>query len=110
LPNNSKIHVLAPMVRGKKGEYLAEFKKWMKQGYVRARIDGQVIELADAKKLEKTKVHDIDLFIDRLIIKDNVRVRLSDSLETALRLTEGLAKIEVVDRGDFISLSSQSAC
>jgi excinuclease ABC subunit A len=110
LPNNTKIHVLAPMIRGKKGEYLAEFRKWMKQGYVRARIDGQVIELADAKKLEKTKSHDIDLFIDRLILKDNIRVRLSDSLETALRLTEGLAKIEVVDKKEFINLSSQSAC
>jgi len=110
LPNNTKIHVLAPMVRGKKGEYLTEFRKWMKAGYVRARIDGTVIELADAKKLEKNKVHDIDLFIDRLILKDTVRVRLSDSLETALRLTEGLAKIEVVDKGEFISLSSLSAC
>jgi len=110
LPNNSKIHVLAPMIRGKKGEYLAEFRKWMKAGYVRARIDGHVIELADAKKLEKNKVHDIDLFIDRLILKDTIRVRLSDSLETALRLTEGLAKIEVVDKGEFINLSSLSAC
>lgn len=110
LPDGTKIHVLAPMIRGKKGEYLAEFRKWMKQGYVRARIDGQVIELAQAKKLEKTKSHDIDLFIDRLIIKDSVHPRLTDALETALRLTEGLAKIELVDKGEFINLSSLNAC
>ena len=110
LPANTKIHVLAPMVRGKKGEYLAEFRKWMKLGFVRARIDGQVLELANAKKLEKQKVHDIDLFIDRLVLKDSVRVRLVDSLETALRMTEGLAKIEVVDSGQFINLSSLNAC
>lgn len=109
-PANTKIHVLAPVIRGKKGEYLAEFRKWMKAGFVRARIDGQVIELAEAKKLEKNKVHDIDLFVDRLILKDTVRVRLSDSLETALRLTEGLAKIELVDKKEFINLSSLSAC
>jgi excinuclease ABC subunit A len=110
LPDNSKIHVLAPMIRGKKGEYGAEFKKWMKLGFVRARIDGHVVELATVKKLEKSKSHDIDLFVDRLILKGSVRSRLSDSLETALRLTEGLAKIELVDKKEFINLSSLNAC
>ena len=98
------------MIRGKKGEYLAEFRKWIKLGYVRARIDGQVIELAEAKKLEKQKTHDIDLFIDRLVLKDSIKVRLTDSLETALRMTEGLAKIEIVDKGEFLNLSSLNAC
>ena len=110
LPGNSKLHILAPMIRGKKGEYGAEFRKWMKQGFVRARIDGQVVELASAKKLEKTKTHEIDLFIDRLILKDSVRPRLAESLETALRMTEGVAKIEVVEKGEFINLSSLNAC
>jgi excinuclease ABC subunit A len=110
LPPHSKIHVLAPMIRGKKGEYGAEFKKWMKLGFVRARIDGKVVELALIKKLEKTKVHEIDLFIDRLILKDTVKNRLSEALETALRMAEGLAKIEVVESGEFINLSSLNAC
>ncbi len=110
LPENSKIHVLAPMIRGKKGEYLAEFKKWMKAGFVRARIDGLVIELAQAKKLEKQKTHDVDLFIDRLIVKDGVQARLREAFETSLRLTEGLVKIEVLSSGKFITLSSTSAC
>jgi len=110
LPDNTKIHILAPMIRGKKGEYLAEFKKWMKLGFVRVRIDGTVLELANAKKLEKNKVHDIDLFIDRLILKDTALSRLSEGLETALRMTEGLAKVEVVDKKEFINLSSMNAC
>ncbi len=110
IPDGSKIHILAPMVRGKKGEYLAEFRKWLKQGFVRARIDGQVVDLASAQKLEKTKVHDIDLFIDRLILKESVRVRLTDGLETALKLTGGVAKVEVLDTKEFIHLSSLNAC
>lgn len=110
LPDESKIHILSPVVRGKKGEYLAEFRKWAKQGFVRARVDNQIIELAAAKKLEKNKSHDIDLFIDRLILKSNVRARLREDLEVALRLSEGLAKIEVLDKNEFINLSSLSAC
>ncbi len=111
LPEDTKIHLLAPIIRGKKGEYLAEFKKWIKQGFVRARIDGQTLELAQAKKLEKQKTHDIDLFIDRLIIKNGINGRLREGLETALRLADGIAKIEVVGKkSEFITLSSQSAC
>ena len=111
LPENSKIHVLAPMIRGKKGEYGAEFKKWIKQGFVRARIDGEVFELATLTKLEKSKSHDIDLFIDRLVLKKaSIRSRLNDSLETALRMANGVAKIEIVDKSEFIQLSSLNAC
>jgi len=110
LPAGTKIHILAPVVRGKKGEYLAEFKKWAKQGYVRAKVDGEIIELADAEKLKKSLRHDIDLFIDRLIVKDNIRVRLSESLEQALRLAEGYARAEIVDSGEIINLSQKSAC
>lgn len=110
LPDETKIHILSPVVRGKKGEYLAEFRKWIKQGFVRAKIDGVTTELANAKKLEKQKTHDIDLFIDRLIVKKSIKTRLSESLETALRLSEGLVKVEVLDKSETFLLSSKSAC
>ncbi|MBK9293705.1 MAG: excinuclease ABC subunit UvrA [Oligoflexia bacterium] len=111
LQDDTKIHILSPVIRGKKGDYGAEFKKWIKRGFVRAKIDGETVELAQAKKLEKQKTHDIDLFIDRLIVKKNIRLRLCEALESALHLSEGLVKIEVLNnQNESFLLSSKSAC
>src|SRR5690606_23170166 len=79
----TKFYVLAPMAQGKKGEFMAEFQKWARKGFVKAKVDGKFIELDKAQKLAKTKIHDIDLVIDQLVIKDNVRLRLAESINTA---------------------------
>jgi excinuclease ABC subunit A len=95
-PENTKLYLLAPIVRGKKGEYQKEFKKLIKDGYVRVRIDGQFQELTDALKLDKNKRHDIDVVVDRLVVKAGLRNRLRDSLETAARLADGLVRIDTI--------------
>lgn len=110
LPEGTKIHVLSPVVKSKKGEYLAEFKKWMKLGFVRARIDGEIIDLALATKLTKSKRHDIDLFVDRLIINPKVKNRLTESIENGLRLAGGFIKIENLSDSSITEYSSRNAC
>ena len=97
-PQGSKIMVMAPVVRGRKGEYIKERQQWQAQGYTRAEIDGNVVELAEPLKLEKNEKHDIALVIDRIITKPEQASRLADSLATALKLAEGLA--EVVEMPD----------
>jgi excinuclease ABC subunit A len=96
-PSGSKFYILAPMAEGKKGEFLAEFQKWSKKGFVRAKVDGQFIELETAKKLAKTKTHDIDLVVDQLVLKDSIRPRLSESINTALVMGNGRLAIETMD-------------
>lgn len=108
-PEGSRFYVLAPMVQGKKGEFLAEFQKWMKRGFVKAKVDGQFIDLDQAKKLQKTKTHDIDLVIDQLALKDNFKHRLSESVNTAISLTGGRVVIEN-QAGERVSYSIHSAC
>lgn len=105
----SKFYVLAPMAQGKKGEFLAEFQRWARKGFVKARIDGQMVELASAKKLAKTKPHDIDLVVDQLVLKDQIKPRLSESINTALSLAQGRVVIEEVD-GSRTAYSLKSAC
>ncbi len=105
----SKFYVLAPMAQGKKGEFLAEFQKWAKKGFVKARVDGVMIELEKAKKLAKTKAHDIDLVVDQLIVKSTLKARLSESINTALTLTNGFVTIENLD-GSRKSYSIKLAC
>lgn len=97
LKKGFKFYILAPVARGKKGEFLSEFQKWQKKGFVRARVDGEWMDLSDAKKLQKTKVHDIDLLIDRLIVDPKLEPRIKESLNLALSLADGLVKVEVVD-------------
>jgi excinuclease ABC subunit A len=94
-PENTRLHVLAPIVRGKKGEYQKEFKKLLKDGYVRARIDGQIREITETLGLDKNKRHDIDVVVDRLIVREGIRKRLRDSLEIASHLAGGLVRIDV---------------
>ena len=95
-PEGTKIHILAPVVRGRKGTYQKELKDFQKIGFVRAKIDEKVYELADNPfiHLDKNKKHDIDIFVDRLVIKSGIQKRLADSLETALKQADGIVKIE----------------
>jgi len=111
LPEGSKVVVMAPIVKGRKGEYTKELEKLAKEGFVRAKIDGKVCELTEKIKLEKKKKHDIDLVVDRLVIKKSIKGRLADSLETALRYGEGIAKAERPgNKEDDILLSQKHAC
>lgn len=105
----AKFMVLAPMVEGKKGEFLAEFKRWAQKGFVKAKVDGKIIDLEKAQKLAKTKTHEIDLVVDQIILKDNMRLRLSESVNTALSLAKGRVVIETLS-GERTSYSLHSAC
>ncbi len=105
----TKFYVLAPMAAGKKGEFLAEFQRWAKKGFVKAKVDGKMIDLDKATKLAKTKTHDIDLVVDQLILKDNLKLRLSESINTALSLANGRVIIETLS-GEKTSYSLHSAC
>jgi excinuclease ABC subunit A len=107
--NGAKFYVLAPMAAGKKGEFLAEFQKWAKKGFVKAKVDGKMIELGKATKLAKTKTHDIDLVIDQLILKDSLKLRFSESINTALSMANGRVIIETLD-GERTPYSLHSAC
>src|SRR6185312_10277356 len=110
LSNGTKYMVLAPVARGKKGEVMAEFQKWIKKGFTRARMDGQWIELEKASKLAKNKAHDIDLLVDRLVIDDKFLPRLKESLNLALSLAQGLVKIERLDTGHIDTFSIHRSC
>ena len=109
LGDGTRIGVLAPIVQGRKGEHVKELEKLAKQGFVRARIDGKVIELSDPPKLEKRKKHDIDLYVDRLIIKPSIKSRLADSLETALEFGDGVARIEILDKSSNIKSKTRDS-
>lgn len=109
----AKFYVLAPMASGKKGEFLAEFQKWAKKGFVKAKVDGKIIELDKATKLAKTKTHDIDLVVDQLILKEGLKLRLAESINTALSLANGRVVIEnlsTTGNGERTNYSMHSAC
>ncbi|ACZ30572.1 excinuclease ABC, A subunit [Xylanimonas cellulosilytica DSM 15894] len=97
LPEGTRYQVLAPVVRGRKGEYADLFKELQTQGFARARVDGEVVQLTSPPTLEKKLKHDIEVVVDRLVARDGVQRRLTDSVETALRLAGGLLMIELVD-------------
>lgn len=105
----TKFYILAPMAQGKKGEFLAEFQKWAKKGFVKAKVDGQFVELENATKLAKTKTHDIDLVVDQLILKEGMDHRLAESINTALTMTDGRLIIETTT-GERTAYSLHSAC
>jgi excinuclease ABC subunit A len=96
LPTGSRVQVLAPIVRGRKGEYRKQLQEMMRKGFVRARVDGQAVEIADAPELDKKKAHTIEIVVDRLVLKPEVGNRLTDSLETALKLADGLVTLSVM--------------
>ena len=95
-PAGTRIHVMAPVIRDRKGEYRKEMRDWQKAGFVRARIDGELIELAEAVGLEKNRKHDLDVLVDRLAVKEAIRSRLHDSIEQALKLADRIVRIEIV--------------
>lgn len=109
-PDGSKLILLAPMFRQKKGEFLKEFKQWLTKGFVRAKVDGDYIELDKAKKLQKTKLHDIDLVIDRVVIKDGIRTRLSNSVARAIEISGGRIIIEDFQSKEQKLYSKTASC
>ncbi len=109
LPAGSRLLVLAPVVRGRKGEYRKLFFDLGRQGYVRVRVNGQIRELSEEIELAKTKKHTIEVVVDRIVLRDTVRTRLADSLETALRLADGVVQVEVAE-GPALLFSERLAC
>lgn len=109
LPERSKIQVLAPVVRGKKGEHQKEFDAARRSGFVRARVDGIIYDLNENISLEKNKKHTIEIVVDRLVVKPDIRSRLADSVEVAAGLTGGIVVVSVTD-GEDITFSQNYAC
>jgi excinuclease ABC subunit A len=109
LPQGAKLQLLAPVIRGKKGEHQKVFEDIKKGGYVRVRVNGEVLDINDEIKLEKNKKHSIEIIVDRLVVKEGMEKRLTDSLETVMKLTNGIAIVEVI--GDREIMFSQNfAC
>ena len=109
LPERTKIQLLAPVVRGRKGEHVKLLEQAKKSGYVRVRIDGNLYELSEDIQLEKNIKHNIEIVVDRLAVKPGIEKRLADSIETVLELAEGLLFVDVIG-GEMLSLSSSYAC
>ncbi len=109
LPEKTKIQIFSPVIRAKKGEHKKVFEKIQKEGYVRVAVDGEVHEITDEFELDKNKKHDINIVIDRLVVKDEIRSRLFDSLEAALRLADGYANVDVIG-GEMLIFSEHYAC
>src|SRR6187401_840113 len=97
LPEGTRLYLLAPVVRGRKGEYRKELAEWLKKGFQRVKIDGVFYELSEAPTLDKKFPHDIDVVVDRIVVRPDIGQRLAESFETALKLAEGLAVIEYAD-------------
>src|SRR5436190_1817309 len=97
LPEGTRLYLLAPVVRGRKGEYRKELADYMKRGFQRVKIDGKFYEIAEAPALDKKYKHDIDVVVDRVVVRPDLTPRLADSLETALKLADGLAVVEFAD-------------
>jgi excinuclease ABC subunit A len=98
LPEGTRLMLLAPVVRGRKGEYRKELADWQKKGFQRVKVNGQVYDIGEAPKLDKKFKHDIDVVVDRVVVRKDLGNRLADSLETALRLADGIAIAELVDK------------
>lgn len=108
-PERTKIQVLAPMISGRKGTHAKVFEDIKKQGYVRVRVDGEMLEVNDEIELDKNKKHSIEVVIDRIVVKEGISSRLADSLETALRLGDGRVIIDVIDQEELL-FSEHHAC
>ena len=100
LPEGTRLYLLAPMIRGRKGEYRKEFADLMKRGFQRVKVDGEFHEIADVPALNKKIKHDIDVVVDRVVVRDGLGNRLADSIETALGLADGIAVAEFADMED----------
>ena len=109
LPEGTRLLILAPVVRGRKGEYRKELAEWQKRGYQRVKINGDVSEIGDAPKLDKKFKHDIDVVVDRIVVKGDIKTRLADSFEQALKLADGIAIAEMVDKPLLVARDSPSS-
>lgn len=109
LPVGSKIQILSPLVRGRKGEHVKELEQARKQGFVRVRIDGSMYDLSEEIKLEKNKKHMIEVVVDRLVVKEEIHSRLTDSIETAAKISNGLIAVDVIG-GEEMQFSQSFAC
>ncbi|MBP0966701.1 MAG: excinuclease ABC subunit UvrA [Oscillospiraceae bacterium] len=109
LPEGTKLQLLAPIVRGRKGEYTKELEQAKKSGYVRVRVDGIIYDLSEKIKMDKNKKHSIEIVVDRLVVKESIRSRLADSIETATALTDGLVLFDIVG-GEEQLFSLSYAC
>jgi len=110
LADSTKLQVLAPVVRGRKGEYRELFERLRKDGFARVQVDGKVYGLDEDIKIDKKERHDIDVVVDRIVMKDGIQRRLADSIETALSLGEGIVSIQVIDGGERQDFSTHFAC
>ena len=109
LPQRTKFMILSPIARGRKGEYRKEFEDLAKQGYARVRVDGSIYDLSETIKLDKNKKHNIEVVVDRLVMKEDIKSRLSDSIEVAGKLSDGVIIVDVVD-GEEMMFSQNYAC
>lgn len=109
LPERTRIQLLAPVVRGRKGTHVKLFEHAKKSGYVRVQVDGNLYELSEEIKLDKNIKHNIEIIVDRLVIKEGIERRLSDSIENVLKLAEGLLIVDVID-GDTMNFSQSFSC
>lgn len=109
MPEKTRIQVLSPVVRGRKGEHVKVLEQARKSGYVRVRVDGNLYELSEEIKLDKNIKHSIEIVIDRLSVRPGLETRLTDSLENAMKLAEGLVYVDVID-GDMLTFSQNFAC
>ncbi len=110
LPERTRIQILAPVVRARKGEHVKEFEAARKSGFVRVRADGQIYDLSEEIRLEKNKKHSIEIVVDRLVVAPSIRSRLADSIETASSLSGGLILVNRVDTGEDVLFSQNYAC
>ncbi|HMC79007.1 MAG TPA: excinuclease ABC subunit UvrA, partial [Acidimicrobiia bacterium] len=110
LPEGTRFQVLAPVARGKKGEFEKVLEDLAARGFARAKVDGRVVDLSESIKLDKYYKHDIEVIVDRLVLKPDIGRRLADSVETALGLTEGIVGVELVDSGETMLFSERAAC
>lgn len=108
LPEGTRIHVLAPVVRGRKGEYRHVFEEIARLGFIRVRVDGQLYEVGDVPSLDRYKQHTIEIVVDRLVVRPGAESRLTEAVETALRLAKGLVNIQVVALPDQAAASPRT--
>ncbi|MGB9735687.1 MAG: excinuclease ABC subunit UvrA [bacterium] len=110
LGEGTRIMIMAPVVRGEKGEFKKEFVLWRKKGYTRVKVDGEHHELQDEIKLDKNKKHNISIIVDRIVVNAQMRSRIADSIENANSLTDGIVEVELVDQGRSFTMSQKFAC
>ncbi len=110
LPEGTRLQILAPVIRGRKGQHAQELREFQKQGFVRVRIDGCLHEISEPLELDEKREHQIDLVVDRIVVKEDARSRITESLETSLRLAQGLVVVDIGPGEDESLLSEKNAC